>query len=118
MRGIPGVKINIGGKEYNAHFDTGNSRSKISTSKNIADNFTKLTEPIEKGRASTLGQTFTILSIKIAETLQVGKYTFVQPEINYPLPVQIVNFGNEFISQFTITFDQKNLRVRLEQISK
>lgn len=113
MRGIPTVKIMIGDKEYDAHFDTGNKRSKISMSKQNADKLTPLTSPIEKGEAFTLGQRFKIYSLTINETIQIGEHRFEKPEISYPLPVPFVNFGNQFLSQFKLTFDQKNERLRM-----
>jgi hypothetical protein len=55
------------------------------------------------------------MEIKQKEVIRLGRHEFPEPTVTYPALSDIGNVGAKTLSQFVVTFDQKNERVRLKR---
>jgi len=56
-----------------------------------------------------------IKEARLKETIRLGRFEFPEPTIVFPSISNDANIGSKLLRDFTLTFDQKNQRVRLER---
>jgi hypothetical protein len=100
-----------------AHFDTGSPAS-IS----VPDSWEKrlkLDGPAKViGRARTVNSEFEIRAAQLAGNVEIGGHVFDDPQIVFAGVLEnanAVNIGSRLLSDFALTFDQKNQRVRMRR---
>jgi predicted aspartyl protease len=110
--GVPVARLRIGDLQVDALFDSGGTG--LSIPEQIASQLKFSSEPVDFGNGESLSSRFLIKAGILGSDVQVGQYTFTQPfvEVNSAFPQ--VNFGSCPMQNFSFTFDQANLLMRLE----
>ena len=110
--GAPILDLELNGKQYPAVMDTGASRWLIWPASQI-DQLKFIFGPVEGEAASgpQLGVVQTQVG-RLADDIHFGGYSLKQPLIDIIDRPEIL-MGSRLLSNFRITLDQKNLRVRL-----
>ncbi|MGE3465907.1 MAG: aspartyl protease family protein [Pyrinomonadaceae bacterium] len=111
--GAPSLDLTIGGTKVMAHIDTGNTVGQFVLPSATAEKLTFIGEPVVKGRARTVTSEIEIKEVKIKEMIKLGQFEFPQPLITFPGVSHDVNMGSRALADLSVTFDQKNKRLRL-----
>ena len=112
---IPIVEISIGDLKMKAHIDSGNISGKFMLPAALVEKLKLASEPITVGRARTVSNEIEIKEVRLSETIKLGSFEFNQPTITFPAIADAVNIGLKTLREFSLTFDQKNRRVKLER---
>jgi Aspartyl protease len=114
--GVPIAPLRIGGMKVEAQFDSGGTG--LSLPQRLASQLKFSSDPVTFGKGQSLSTRFLIKAGKLGSDVQLGQYTFAQPfvEINPAFP--LVNFGSCPMQNFSFTFDQANLLMRVESSQK
>ncbi len=113
---VPVIDLVVEGKKIEAHLDT-RGRG-LTLPEGVAKELKFTGEPMVIGRGRTVLNEFEIRGGQLASDVRVGGYTFVKPFVALNPIFPIANFGASALQTFAITFDQKNLRVRLAAAEK
>jgi hypothetical protein len=110
--GVPIAPMLIGSMRVEAQIDSGGAG--LSLPEHLASALKFSTQPALFGKGESLSTRFQIKAGKLAPDVRVGEYTLVSPwvEINPAFP--LANFGSCPMQYFAITFDQRNLLMRME----
>jgi predicted aspartyl protease len=111
--GIAQVELSVGDKKIKAHLDTGNAIGAFVFPTIFAEKLTFAGEPRVVGRARSATGDMEIKQVQLKDLIKLGRHEFPDAAIVYPALGDIGNIGVKTLSQFVITFDQKNERVRL-----
>ena len=111
--GIPDMEWLIAGKPVRVHLDAGNPGT-ISFTRAMTAGFNWAAEPVKIGQAGTISNTFSIYEGRLKSDLHFGRYVFAQPYVVLSDSGGThINLGFGFFKLFrSVTFDQKNQRVR------
>ena len=112
---IPIVEISIGDLKLKAHIDSGNVYGKFMLPAALVDKLKLASQPITVGRAHTVSNEIEIKEVRLSDTIKLGSFEFNQPTITFPAIADAVNIGLKTLREFSLTFDQKNRRVKLER---
>jgi len=113
--GIATVDLSVADKTIKARLDTGNAIGTFVFPTSFAEKLTFAGEPRVIGRArSATGET-EIKQVQLKDVIKLGRHEFADAMIVYPALGDLGNVGVKTLSQFVITFDQKNERVRLNR---
>jgi len=77
-----------------------------------------VSEPIVIGRGRTASNEFEIKGAQLAGDIRLGGYRFAQPFIEITPVLPTANIGARTLQNFSLTFDQKNLLLKLEAKDK
>lgn len=111
--GIATVEIAVGDKKIKARLDTGNGIGAFVFPTAFAEKLTVAAEPRVVGRARSATGDMEIKQVQIKDVIKLGRHEFPDATIVYPALGDIANVGFKTLSQFVITFDQRNERVCL-----
>ena len=111
--GIAEVDLTVGDKKIKAHLDSGNAIGAFVFPTAFTEKLAFVGEPRVVGRARSASGDMEIKQVQLKDTVKLGRHEFPDPTITYPALGDIGNVGIKTLSQFVITFDQKNERVRL-----
>ncbi|MFL6521636.1 MAG: aspartyl protease family protein [Chthoniobacterales bacterium] len=111
--GIAVVELAVGDKKIKAHLDTGNGIGAFVFPTAFAEKLTVAGEPRVIGRARSATGDMEIKQVQVKDTIKLGRHEFPEATIVYPALGDIANVGFKTLSQFVITFDQYNERVRV-----
>jgi hypothetical protein len=111
--GIVEVELTVGDKRIKARLDTGNGIGAFVFPTAFAEKLNFAGEPRVIGRARSATGEMEIKQVQIKDMIKLGRHEFPDAAIVYPALGDIANVGFKTLSQFVITFDQKNERVRL-----
>jgi predicted aspartyl protease len=111
--GIAQVEISVGDKKIKAHLDTGNAIGAFVFPTAFAEKLAFAGEPRVVGRARSASGEMEIKQVQLKDVVKLGRHEFRDAAIVFPALGDIGNVGVKTLSQFAITFDQKNERVRL-----
>jgi len=114
---IPIVELSIGDLKMKAHIDSGNISGKFMLPAALVDKLKLASEPITVGRARTVSNEIEIKEVRLTDSIKLGSFEFNQPTITFPAIADAVNIGLKTLREFSLTFDQKNRRVKLERTS-
>jgi hypothetical protein len=67
------------------------------------------------GRARTVSSDIEIKQARLKNSLQFGHFDFVEPAVTFPALGPEANIGSLILREFSLTFDQKNNRVKLQR---
>ena len=113
--GIATVDLSVADKKIKARLDTGNAIGAFVFPTSFAEKLNFAGEPRVVGRArSATGET-EIKQVQLKDVIKLGRHEFPDATIVYPALGDIGNIGLKTLSQFVITFDQKNERVRFSR---
>jgi len=110
--GVPIARLDIGGLIVDALLDTGGDG--LSLPEKVASQLRFAIDPTPFANGQSLSTRFQVRAGKLGADVRLGRYTFLKPfvEINPAFP--LANFGACALRKFSLTFDQKNLLVRLD----
>jgi hypothetical protein len=111
--GIAELEISVGDKKIKAHLDTGNAIGAFVFPTAFAEKLPLAGEPRVIGRARSASGDMEIKQVQLKDVIKIGRHEFPDANIVYPALGDIGNVGVRTLSQFVITFDQKNERVKL-----
>jgi hypothetical protein len=111
--GIVGVEISVADKKIKARLDTGNAIGAFVFPTEFAEKLSFAGEPRVVGRARSATGEMEIKQVQLKGVIKLGRHEFADPTIVFPALGDIGNIGLKALSQFVITFDQKNGRLRL-----
>lgn len=112
-RGVPSVELSVGTTKINAHLDSGNMIGAFIFPTALVGKLTRASEPVVVGRARSASGAMEIKQVQIKEMVRLGRHEFPEPTITFPALGETANVGAKVLSDFAVTFDQKNQRVRL-----
>ena len=111
--GVPLVELSVGGKKINAHLDSGNTMGAFVFPASFVEKLTLSSEPVVVGRARSASGEMEIKQARLKEAVHLGRHEFPEANITFPALSEIANVGAKVLSDFAVTFDQRNQRVRL-----
>lgn len=109
--GMPLIELSISGMKLVAGIDSGNSES-INFPLALANILPHASVPKVVGRGRTVSNEFEIKEVRLKNMLRMGSNEFFEPTITYDESSDEIFLGGKMLHQFSITFDQKNQRVR------
>jgi hypothetical protein len=109
--GVPVASLRVSGQSVEAQFDSGGSG--LTLPEGLASHQKWEIPPVVFAAGQTMATRFDIKAAKLASNVTVGKYTFTHPVVEVHPAFPLVNFGSSPMQSFAITFDQKNLLMRL-----
>lgn len=110
--GTPLVRAAFGALAVEADVDSGDSGG-ISLPASLVSRLTPLSPPQIVGRGRSANSEFEVKGTRLRETFRIGGHAFPEPAITYTEVFPNVNLGSELLRRFSLTFDQKNRRLRL-----
>jgi len=110
--GVPIASLSVNGQSVEAQLDSGGGG--LTLPEGLAARQKWDIPPVAFAAGHTLTTRFEIKAAKLAGDVIVGKYTFTHPVVEIHPAFPLVNFGSPPMQIFAITFDQRNLRVRLD----
>jgi hypothetical protein len=111
--GVPLLELSVGSTKIDAHLDSGNMIGAFVLPTAFAEKLTRASEPVVVGRARSASGEMEIKQVQVKDVVRLGRHEFPEPTITFPALSDIGNVGSKTLSQFVVTFDQKNERVRL-----
>jgi hypothetical protein len=111
-RRIPVVDLMIGSLKVRAHLDSGNLVGAFIVPTALLDKLDLVSAPVTVGRARTVANEVEIKQAQLGETITLGSFEFPKPTITFPA-LDETNIGLKTLREFTLTFDQKNKRMKL-----
>jgi Aspartyl protease len=112
---IPVVEVSIGQSKMKAHIDSGNMVGGFILPTALVERLALASQPITVGRARTVSNEVEIKEARLRDIIKLGSLEFRQPIITFPSLADEVNIGLKTLRDFTVTFDQKNKRVKFER---
>ena len=115
---VPVVEISIGNSRMRAHIDSGNMVGGFILPAALVDKLTLASQPITVGRARTVSNEVEIKQARLSDKIKLGTFEFNQQTITFPAIADEVNIGLKILREFSLTFDQKNKRLKLDRTSR
>lgn len=111
------IKLSVAGISAEAVIDTGSSGG-ITLPRQYATMLKLDSELKETGTARTVNNTLKLYGANLNGTLTIGSHSFDHPPIVFNDVLPIATIGYQVLKDFTITIDQKNLRIQLRKPAK
>ena len=111
--GIVTVELSVGDKKINARLDSGNAIGAFVFPTAFVEKLSFAGEPRVVGRARSATGDMEIKQVQVKDVIKLGRHEFNDATIVFPALGDLGNVGLKTLSQFVITFDQKNERLRL-----
>jgi predicted aspartyl protease len=115
--GTPILELSLGNMKVKADVDSGDGLG-LTIPTSVAEKLRFASEPNVTRKGESISGKFEIKEVKLKDTLRVGRYKFLKPKIQFTDAFDNINLGAGMQREFSITFDQKNKRVRFERKSK
>ena len=110
--GVPIAPLSIGNERFEAQLDSGGVG--LTLPERLASRLKFASTPVIYANGSSLSTRFQLKAGKLGADVHMGRYTFAQPVVEIHPAFPLVNLGACPMQHFAITFDQKNLLVRLD----
>lgn len=104
-RGIPLLPVEIDGRRFEVHFDSGNGAGALFLDEEAARALPLAGEPAERGRARTSFGEFAIMEAPIAVPVTVGGAELPVTAIGWPSPRPGGNLGSKGMAGMVVTID-------------
>jgi len=111
---IPVIELAIGRVRVRAHVDSGNFVAGFILPEEIVGQLQLLTQPVVVGRARSVSNQIELKQVQLKDTIRLGHFEFPQPAVTFPA-LSDTNVGFKVLRDFTLTFDQRNRRLKLER---
>jgi len=111
---IPVIELAIGKMRVRAHVDSGNFVAGFILPEEIVEQLQLLSSPVTVGSARSVSNRIDLKQVQLRDTIRVGNFDFPQPLVQFPA-LSDTNLGFKVLREFTVTFDQKNRRMKLER---
>lgn len=113
--GVPGIQIKVGNTEITAFLDTRGMSSYFILPTQLVEKLEWITTPRQVGKARTVSNEISINEVQIKDTIFIGNNAYPAPTITYPSLNNSGTIGPKALQEYSISFDQKNKRLRLER---
>jgi hypothetical protein len=81
----------------------------------LVEKLTLGSQPVVVGRARTVSNEVEIKEARFKDSIKLGRFEFPQPTITFPALADESNIGLKILREFSLTFDQKNKRLKLSR---
>jgi CubicO group peptidase (beta-lactamase class C family) len=112
--GIPGVALRVAGLDLTAHVDAG-SMGGFSLPESLAARLPLAAKPKVVAHARTVSNTFDVLAAPLDATIELGRWHFDHPVVEFQPVFAMANIGSRVLKDFRVTFDIHDQRMRLER---
>jgi hypothetical protein len=113
---IPVIELAIGKMRVRAHVDSGNFVAGFILPEEIVEQLQLLSSPVTVGSARSVSNRIDLKQVQLRDTIRVGSFDFPQPLVQFPA-LSDTNLGFKVLREFTVTFDQKNRRMKLARMA-
>lgn len=110
--GNPYVEISIGNIKTKALIDSGNIRA-VDLSSAFLKKVPLVSSPRTIGRGGSVSGEYDVKEVKLQDSLSIDGYSFSEPFVTFSDVFEEINIGSSLLREFVVTFDRKNLRMRL-----
>jgi predicted aspartyl protease len=114
--GVPIAAMRIGAMQFEALMDSGGDG--LSLPEGLVSRLKFAVDPVAFAAGQSFSTRFEIKAAKLAGDVRLGDYTFERPFVEIHAAFPLANFGACPMQNFALTFDQKNLLMRLEASKK
>lgn len=111
---VPIVELAIGKIKVPAHIDSGNFVAGFILPEEIVEQLQLLSQPAPVGSARSVSNRIELQQVQLRSSIRLGGFEYSQPTITFPA-LSDTNVGYKILREFTLTFDQKNGRLKLER---
>ena len=111
---IPIIELAIGKVRVRAHVDSGNFVAGFILPEEIVEQLQLLSAPVTVGSARSVTNRIELKQVQLRDSISIGRFSFPQATIQFPA-LSDTNVGFKVLRDFTVTFDQKNRRMKLER---
>ncbi|HEX3086415.1 MAG TPA: retropepsin-like aspartic protease, partial [Pyrinomonadaceae bacterium] len=111
---IPVIELGVGKMRVRAHVDSGNFVAGFILPEEIVEQLPLLTSPVIVGSARSVANRIELKQVQLRDAISIGRFSFPRATIQFPA-LSDTNVGFKVLREFTVTFDQKNRRMKLEQ---
>jgi hypothetical protein len=108
----PIVALTMGGYRLAADIDSGDIGG-ISFPQALAQSLPHIGEARIVGTGRTISNEFQVSEVKLRGSLRIGAHEIADPVIRFNDIHDNINLGAAFLADYSLTFDQKNRRVRI-----
>jgi hypothetical protein len=108
----PVVEMTMAGYRLVADVDSGDVGG-ISFPQALVQALPHIGEPRPAGTGRTVSNEFQVSEVKLRGVLRIGEYELADPTVRFNEVHDNINLGAAFLGGYTVTFDQKNRRVRI-----
>ena len=109
---VPVIVVAIGKWKVKAHIDSGNYVAGFILPEELVEQLPLLSQPVTVGRARSISNQIEIKQTQLRDTIHIGHFAYPQATIAFPA-LSNTNVGFKILREFSLTFDQKNKRMRL-----
>jgi hypothetical protein len=113
---VPMVELAIGKIKVPAHVDSGNFVAGFILPEEIVEQLQLLSPPVPVGSARSVSNRIELKQAQLRSPIRIGGFEYSQPTITFPA-LSDTNVGYKILREFTLTFDQKNGRLKLERLA-
>lgn len=113
-RGIPVLPVDIAGKRFNVHFDSGNAAAALFLEEDAARALPLGGEPVERGRARTSFGDFAVMEAPLAVSVMAGSTPLPIRAVGWPTPRAGGNLGSRGLAGMAVTIDATSELARIE----
>lgn len=111
---VPMVELAIGKIKVPAHVDSGNFVAGFILPEEIVEQLQLLSQPVPVGSARSVNNRIELKQVQLRSSIRIGGFEYSQPTVTFPA-LSDTNVGYKILREFTLTFDQKNGRLKLER---
>lgn len=111
---VPVIELTIGRIRVPAHLDSGNFVAEFILPEEIIEQLQLLSPPVSVGSARSVSNRIELKQVQLRDPIRLGEFEFSQPQVTFP-SLSDTNIGYKVLRNFTITFDQKNRRMKLQR---
>jgi hypothetical protein len=108
----PIVALTMGGYRLAADIDSGDIGG-ISFPQALAQSLPHIGEAHVVGTGRTISNEFQVSEVKLRGSLRIGAHEIADPVVRFNDIHDNINLGAAFLADYSLTFDQKNRRVRI-----
>jgi hypothetical protein len=110
-RGVPSVDLIVGVTKIRGLIDSGNLADGFMVPASLAASLNFTAGPSDNGTIRTLGSAIDTKQGRVSQTIRLGAHEFSEPTVIFPNFSGNASLGSPVLSQFAVTFDQRNHRV-------
>ena len=110
--GVPIAPMQIGKLRIEALMDSGGDG--LSLPESLVSRLKFAVDPVAFAAGQSFSTRFEIKAAKLAGDVRLGGYTFERPFVEIHAAFPLANFGGCPMQNFALTFDQRNLLMRME----
>jgi Aspartyl protease len=109
---VPVIELAIGKWKVKAHIDSGNYVAGFILPEELVEQLPLLSQPVVVGRARSVSNQIEIKQVQLRDTIHIGHFNYPQATIAFPA-LSNTNVGFKILREFSLTFDQKNKRMKM-----